>query len=509
MFYLSGDNNLSGEVLHALDMIETVGSSPQVNLVALVDGHPGHFYPYDGKWSGTHLVHVKTDSTIGQIVSPVIESYGERNLGDPQTLSDFVRTSLAHFPADRYLFCTFAHGKGIINTDRFSGVKPYKSLSISSDDTNQAVMTQHQFTDALKAGLGDRKLELMVMFSCLTNMVEIAYSLSEVTRYLVASEDEIRLLNDPPGSFQLRGIAFENFLQPLKADPAIPAQDLARTIIDSFIEPYQRRVAITDSDGSTRFSRFSAGLALIDCRFLPGLARHLDLLGQTVIGSLNSDRSAISVVSGMHAALSVSQSYQSFLNLEYYDLVDLLQNWQRLGNDADISRICRDTLDYLQNNVIMYEKHTQDCRSNGISIYLSNYLVPENIYTAHQQLYRESRFSRDSGWHRLIEQYRQVMKTYYPDILIDECALAYARSDLVKFEKLSCRIIWALRHQVQSGRFESARRYIRLLDSVNPHHIPVKCLHDFQQILQPKIDETTFAKLSGKVDRLMQKTAGR
>ncbi len=37
--YLNGDNDLGQEVLHALDMMETVGSSDAVNVIALVDSH--------------------------------------------------------------------------------------------------------------------------------------------------------------------------------------------------------------------------------------------------------------------------------------------------------------------------------------------------------------------------------------------------------------------------------------------------------------------------------------
>jgi len=509
MCYLNGDNNLSVEVLNALDMMETVGSSPQVNIIALVDGHPQGSQPYGTKWSGTHLVHVLADQERGRIVSPIIESYGERNLGEPDTLTDFVRTSRQRFPADRYIFCTFAHGKGIINTDHFAGFKTYKSLSISSDETNHAIMTHSQFQKALSAGLAGEKFDLMVMFSCLTNMVEIAYSLRDVTRYLVASEDEIRLLNDPPGTYQLRGIAFEDFLKQLQTDPEIQAPDLARHIIDLYIEPYNRKIKIVDTDGSARYYQFSAGLSLIDTQSLTGLASRLDQLTQIVTRRLNSEPTAMDAIRMMHAALAASQSYQSFMNLEYYDLTDLLQNWQRMDQDGTVRRICAETLRYIKEKVILYARHTRDCRSNGISIYLSNYLVPENIYRAHQRLYLESEFSRDTSWVRLIETYRKVMIRYYPDILIDQCALAYAKTDIDRFERLSCRIIWALRHQIQNGRHRTARRYVDLLASVNPLHVPRHCLYDFQHILQSNRSRPAFADLSRQIALMLENTGAR
>ena len=38
MCYMNGDNDLNDEVLHAVDMMETVGSSEHLNIFVLVDG---------------------------------------------------------------------------------------------------------------------------------------------------------------------------------------------------------------------------------------------------------------------------------------------------------------------------------------------------------------------------------------------------------------------------------------------------------------------------------------
>ena len=35
MLYFNGDNNLTHEVLYALDMVETIGSSGEINIIAL------------------------------------------------------------------------------------------------------------------------------------------------------------------------------------------------------------------------------------------------------------------------------------------------------------------------------------------------------------------------------------------------------------------------------------------------------------------------------------------
>ena len=207
LFYMNGDNDLTDEVLSAVDRIETVGSSEKLNIIALIDGHPGGITRFGEKWAGTHLVYITRDKQPNQINSVVLADWGEQDLGHPETLTRFIKESIKRFPAETYIFCTFAHGKGVIDTGNFTANAREKSLCISSDATSQTIMPLPAFKNALKTGLNGHRFSFMILFSCLSSMVEIAYALSDVTDYLIASEDEIRLVNEPPGSHQLRGIA--------------------------------------------------------------------------------------------------------------------------------------------------------------------------------------------------------------------------------------------------------------------------------------------------------------
>jgi len=74
MLYMNGDNNLTHEVLYSLDMIETVGSSDDINILALVDGRPGVDHGYGNNWDGTKLLYITRDTRIGEINS-LIEQY--------------------------------------------------------------------------------------------------------------------------------------------------------------------------------------------------------------------------------------------------------------------------------------------------------------------------------------------------------------------------------------------------------------------------------------------------
>ena len=108
MVYISGDNNLEDYVVLDLENeLGAIGSSADVQVVALADRAPG----YDtsrGDWQTTKLYHV-TQGMVADAASAV-EDWGERNLGDPQTLVDFVTWSKTTYPADHYALVFWGHG---------------------------------------------------------------------------------------------------------------------------------------------------------------------------------------------------------------------------------------------------------------------------------------------------------------------------------------------------------------------------------------------------------------
>lgn len=408
--YMNGDNDLGQEVLHALDMMESVGSSGAVNVIALVDSHPRWLAPYEADWSRARLVHVQTDPQIGRITSPIIEEWGEADLGNPQTLERFVRTALARFPAKRIIFYTFAHGQGVIDTRCYdSPPRPAKTVSFSRDDTSGTKLTLDQFHRALEEGLGGRRFDLMVLFSCLANMVEVGYTLNDVTRLLVGSQDEIRLVNQPPGQYQIRGLRFEELVAGLRSKPSADLTLLSRSLVDSHVDNYEEEVLLTSENGADQTCLYAGNMALVDTAAMPELGKALDGLARTLI----RHQSEPAVVAAMYAALSATQPFASFLNLEYYDLQGFVRHLHAACRQPELQAICSRVLDVLKGHVLVYSRRTVDCKATGISIYLSHPLVPENIFQAHQKLYMANAFSRDTQWNEMIYTFRPHLKALF------------------------------------------------------------------------------------------------
>jgi hypothetical protein len=108
MVYMSGDNNLEDYIVKDIELeLGLAGSNAEVKIVALADRGPG----YDtsrGDWQGTKLYYV-TRGMLADSASAVAD-WGERNMGDPQTLIDFVSWAKTNHPADRYLLYFWGHG---------------------------------------------------------------------------------------------------------------------------------------------------------------------------------------------------------------------------------------------------------------------------------------------------------------------------------------------------------------------------------------------------------------
>jgi len=401
--YMNGDNDLASEVFHAIDMMETVGSSEQVNVVALADGHPDWLGSYNKEWQHTRLIRISHDDRIGEIRSPVLEEWQEADLGGQETLQRFVQTAIHRFPAEHYIFLMFAHGRGIINTKQFASPAQGKRLSISRDTTSGSRMSMPQFQNALATALAGRHFELTILSSCLSNMVEIGYELSDVTHFLIASQDEIRLLNEPPGAFQIRGIKFEKIIQRLQDAPGTSMENLCSAVIEDYMADYlPENEPASDVQTGSR-CRFPATMAAIDCRQTVPLAAQLDRLSALIIDRLEKP----AFLKEWQSVLKETRKFPSFLNLEYYDLGNLAEKAILITEDAQIRQQCRMILSQLNSQLIVHEKHTPGQPASGVSIYLSNPLVPGNIFDVHQSLYGQCRFSRDTRWDDMINDYQR------------------------------------------------------------------------------------------------------
>jgi len=107
MVYLDADNNLESAGLEDFLEMSSVGSTNDVAIIVLLDRTDYYSTSY-GDWKDTKLFYI----TSGLDPNPdnALEDWGEKNMGDPQTLVDFVSWGVQNYPAEHYAVILWDHG---------------------------------------------------------------------------------------------------------------------------------------------------------------------------------------------------------------------------------------------------------------------------------------------------------------------------------------------------------------------------------------------------------------
>ncbi len=216
MLYLDADNDLEAPMMDDLKEMLSVGGTAQVQVVALVDRHPrsgpAGIYSNAGvanldDWKTAKLLHVEKDKLTE------LEDWGEANMGDPATLTKFIRASTKSFPAKRYALVLADHGSG------WAGI-------CSDESSKDDLLTLAELCGSLKES--GTAFDLLGFDACLMATLEVAASVAPYAKVMAASEEE-----EPA-----YGWNFSGMLAALTAKPAMEAPELATVIADTIRDFY-------------------------------------------------------------------------------------------------------------------------------------------------------------------------------------------------------------------------------------------------------------------------------
>jgi hypothetical protein len=174
MLYFAGDKDLSPCLEQAIDRMEAVADKPNLAILVLHDG-----------WldNDTRLYRVKYDARSG-IASERIDrpwNPGELNMGDSQTLIDFVNWARIAYPADHYFLSITGQGRGT------SGLAWDETSSSQGD----YLTSYHELGFALAnaTGGGVEALDVLLLDASLMSMLEVTYEVMDYVDYVIACEN--------------------------------------------------------------------------------------------------------------------------------------------------------------------------------------------------------------------------------------------------------------------------------------------------------------------------------
>lgn len=350
MVYLDADNNLEGAGLADYREMATVGSSAALNIVVQMDRRPG-YASGDGDWTGTRRFLVPRNGTPA--LTPLAD-LGEQNMGDPNTLRDFVEWAVDNYPAERYALVIWNHGGGwrqmmerlhVQGKSARERGQPDLSVAraVASDDTDNDQLFMKEVQTALESArdrLRQRnntmvKLDLVGFDACLMGMVEVAYALRDVANYVVGSEE-----TEPAN-----GWPYNTILADLAANPSMPPRGLASAIVARYGAAY--------NSGVTQ--------SAFDLASLNDLTTSIDAFAAKANGEWAQLKAARLGSRQYHPA-----GFAAIWGVDLWDFADRVHN---SVNSADIKTVAADLKKALSGFVVAEHHSSNMAGSHGVAIY--------------------------------------------------------------------------------------------------------------------------------------------
>ncbi len=252
------------------------------------------------------------------------------SMGEPDTLSSFIKWGAEKYPADKYMLILWDHGGGT------TGGVCYDELY--EDDRLTLPEIRKALDDA------DVPFENITFDACLMATLETAETLQGYAHYMTASEEIV------PGA----GIAYTEFIQYLNENPGSDGYELGKVVVDAYNERY---VGTGKEDMVT--------MSVTDLTKLPAVSSaYRNLSGQFLISTQDADKlNRIQQGAGKAENYGGNNDAEGYTNL--VDLKGLVEN-TKSAVDADKAEAVTDALE----QAVLYERHGDGrMHSNGMSVF--------------------------------------------------------------------------------------------------------------------------------------------
>jgi hypothetical protein len=348
LFYFDADNDLEYYALEDFIEIADIGSTDQVKFVMQLDRVYGYDYDY-GDWTTTKRFLIEKDMRPKS--ESAIQDIGEANMGDPQTLIDFVNWGKSAFPANNYCLILWDHGTGWKDDIR---------KNVCYDSTDQDALEIFEFYQIFSAisNNGENKLSLVGFDACLMGMTEIAYELKDFADYMTASEE-----TEPADGWNYK----ESLSYLVSSPEEITAEDLGELFV-------------------SYYSGYEITLSTVDLSTLDDLK---DIISDFAdILKFQDYRNDI-----YHAI----QNVETFSDLDYIDIYHFAEIIQSRIYNQEVDEKAQNVMDQISISVVSEKHDTYNPNSHGLSIYLP--------YRYYEDYYEYLAFSIDSTWDEFIVWY--------------------------------------------------------------------------------------------------------
>jgi hypothetical protein len=226
LVYMNSDNDLYRFSFLNMMQMEMVGSSAGVNIVVQRDPEPKDMP------TTRYFVTQNLKPVPAKIFSQVVQTLPETDMGNSQTLADFLTWGVKNYPAKKYAVIIWNHGAGWQGVSYDDNPSTYLSMPMlrqGLEAMNLAVAQQRGVSRA-----SGPLIDILNFDACIMSALEVAFEMRNVAKYLVGSQ-----FNEPGA-----GENYTTFLQPLTAKPQMDAKELAEIMVYQYALNYSSNTDI-------------------------------------------------------------------------------------------------------------------------------------------------------------------------------------------------------------------------------------------------------------------------
>lgn len=369
--YLDADNNLEPFYIDTFLNMSSVGSTSQVKIVVQMDRRSGYDSRF-GDWTDCKRFYITKDLT--PTAGNAIQNLTEVNMGDPDTLTDFVNWTIHSFPADSYCLVLMNHGSGSVAGVCFDETSGNDALSLP------------ELSQALIAILPE-KMDVLYFDACFMGMTEVAYQISDYADIMVASEEA-----------GYAGQPYDYYLANLIANPSMSASELADVIVSNYID-------------YTSAELFPSTMAGVDLSQISSLKMAVDDFAQSLNDSESSYNDEIRLARGQ------TEGYMGPIQDAYGWYIDLYHFAQLIHQhipDPNIRNNATQVMALLSSAVIVKGNYSHP-NSHGLSIFFP--CKGGSDYNAYMNGYLTTDFASDTTWNEFID-YHVTITPAKPDFVV-------------------------------------------------------------------------------------------
>jgi hypothetical protein len=189
-------------VIQDVQEMEQVGSTKDVQVIVMVGS-----IKTEGKCN-YYFIEKHLNEPSDSISSKILDSLGKEDMSDPDTLRNFIKYGVEHYPAQHYMLIINDHGSG------------WKGVCSDEQNGDGKMMSLPELSTALSGS----KFDIIVFNAPSMSLLEVAYQLKDKANYLIASQFKLPMQNILGSSKWLAGLA---------DDPDIGSRDLTRNMVDT------------------------------------------------------------------------------------------------------------------------------------------------------------------------------------------------------------------------------------------------------------------------------------